>query len=114
MCVDGIFLSNMNVFSNRYELVALNGQASSWANVKACVAQGSMLGHLFFVFLYYINNRLENLKSSFKRFEDNASIFVAVGNLQTPAATFNCDLTKVSEWSFKWEISVNIDPSKQV
>ena len=105
MCVDGIFLSNTNVFSNRYELVALNGQASSWANVKAGVAQGSMLGHLFFVFLYYINNWLENLKSSFKRF---------VGNLQTPAATFNCDLTKVSEWSFKWEISVNIDPSKQV
>ena len=56
MCVDGIFLSNMNGFSNRYELVALNGQASSWANVKAGVAQGSMLGHLFFVFLYYINN----------------------------------------------------------
>ena len=35
--------------SNRYQRVALIGQASSWADVKAGVPQGSIIGPLFFL-----------------------------------------------------------------
>ena len=45
--------------SNRHQLVVLNGQASSWANVKAGVPQGSVLGPLFFII--NINDLSENL-----------------------------------------------------
>ena len=48
--------------SNRYQRVVLNGQASSWDDVKAGVPQGSILGPLFF--LIYINDLSENLKSA--------------------------------------------------
>ena len=38
-----------NFLSNRYQLVVLSGQASSWAEVRAGVLQGSILGPLFFL-----------------------------------------------------------------
>ena len=54
--------------------MVLNGQASSWADVKAGIPQGSILHPLFF--LIYINDLSENLKSTVKRFTDKASIFL--------------------------------------
>ena len=35
--------------SNRSQRAVLNGQASSWADLKAGVSQGSILGPLFFL-----------------------------------------------------------------
>ena len=54
-------------------VVVLNGQASSWTNVKAGVPQGSMLGPLFS--LNYINVLSESVKSTVKLFADDTSIF---------------------------------------
>ena len=49
--------------------VALNRQVSSWANVKAGVPQGSMLGPLFF--FIYINDLSKGLSSNAKLFADD-------------------------------------------
>ena len=55
MGTDRNFLKLVESFlSNRYQRVVLNGQASSWADVKAGVPRGSILGPLFS--LIYINN----------------------------------------------------------
>ena len=64
--------------SNRHQLVVLNGQASSWANVKAGVPQGSVLGPLFFII--NINDLSENLN-----FADDTSIFHVVKGPNTLA-----------------------------
>ena len=73
MSIDGNFLKLVESFlSNRYQRVVLNGQASSLADIKAGVPQGSVLGPLFF--LIYTNYLSENLKSTFKLFADDTSI----------------------------------------
>ena len=83
--------------SNRYQRVVLNGQASSWADVKAGVPQGSILGPLFC--LIYINDLSEKLKSTAKLFADDTSIFYVVKDPNTSAEILNHDLTRIPEWA---------------
>ena len=97
--------------SNRYQRVVLSGQASSWAEIRAGVPQGSILGPLFF--LIYINDLSENMKSTVKLFADDTSIFHVVKDPNTSAEILNHDLTKISEWAYRWKMSFNLDPSKQ-
>ena len=70
--------------------MVLNGQASSWAEVKAVIPQGSILGPLFF--LIYINDLSENLKSTVKLFADDTSTFHVVKDPST-AEILNHDPT---------------------
>ena len=65
-----------NFFSDRFQSVILNGQESSWRPVKAGVPQGSILGPL--LFLVYINDLPNELKSSVKLFADDTSLFTIV------------------------------------
>ena len=51
----------------------LNGETSSWADVKEGVPQGSIFSFLFF--LIYHNHLSENLKSIVKSFADDTPIF---------------------------------------
>ena len=53
MGIDRHFLKLFESFlSNRYQRVVLNGQGSSWTNVKAVLPQGSILGPLCFSYLH--------------------------------------------------------------
>ena len=108
MGIDGNFLKLVKSFlSNRYQRAVLNGQA----DVKAGVPQRSILCPLFF--LIYINDLSENLKSTVKLFADDTSIVHVVKNSNTLAEILNDDLTRISEWAYKWKMSFNLDPLKQ-
>ena len=85
----------------------MNGQYSSWADVNA----GSILGHL--IFLIYINDLSDGLKSEFKLFADDTSLFSVVNDINTSASDLNEDLEKIGNWAFKWKMNFNPDPNKQ-
>ena len=89
----------------------MNGQCSSWAGVNACVPQGSILGPL--LFLIYINDLSDGLKSECKLFADDASLFSVVNDINASASDLNEDLEKIGNWAFKWKIKFNTDPNKQ-
>ena len=80
-----------NYLHNRKQRVVLNGQTSDWAEVKAGVPQGSVLGP--FLFLIYINDLPEGLKANVKLFTDDTSIFSVVNDVTTSRNELNNDLS---------------------
>ena len=87
------FLQILSDFlSNRKQRVVFNGQNSLWINVHAGIPQGSILGPL--LFLIYINDLSDNLKSIAKLFADETS-FSVVHDVNTSAKKeLNDDLKK--------------------
>ena len=99
-----------NYLSDRFQRVILNGQTSSWRPVIAGVPQGSILGPL--LFLVYIKNLPNELKSSIKLFADDTSLFTIVKDKNESANTLNNDLLLISKWAYDWKMLFNPDPSK--
>ena len=83
--------------SNRNQVVVLNGQNSSWADIKAGVPQHSILGPL--LFLVYINDLTGNVHSNPKLFEDNTSLFSTVTDEALSNSYLNDDLSKINDWA---------------
>ena len=99
-----------NYLSGRYQRVLLNGQTSSWRLVLAGVPQGSILGPL--LFLIYINDLPNDLKSNAKLFADDTSLFTIVKDTKESANILNNDLLLISGWAYNWKMLFNPDPTK--
>ena len=99
-----------NYLSGRLQRVVLNGQTSLWRPVSAGVPQGSILGPL--LFLVYINDLPNELKSNVKIFADDTSVFTIVKDKNENANTLNNDLMLISKWAYNWKILFNPDHSK--
>ena len=110
----GIFGNLLNLIkhylNDRSQRVLLNGQCSSWQPILAGVPQGSILGPL--LFLMYINDLPDGLKSNAKLFADDTSLFSVVKNKEESAIHLTNDLDVISKWAYNWKISFNPDPRK--
>ena len=82
----------------------------SWKPVLAGVPQGCVLGPL--LFLIYINDMPDGLKSNVKLFLDDTSIFSIVKNKNDSAKDLTHDLSLISKLALKWKILFNSDPTK--
>ena len=83
----------------------LDGQTSLWRSVLAGVPQGSILGPL--LFLVYINDLRNELKSTVKHFTDDTSLFIMVKDKQERVDVLNHDLSLISKWAFNWKMLIN-------
>jgi hypothetical protein len=63
---------------NRSQTVVCNGKHSDPAQVTSGVPQGTVLGPL--LFLLYVNDLPDNLKSSIRLFADDALLYGVISN----------------------------------
>ena len=94
-----------NYLSDRLQRVVLPGASSDWANIRAGVPQGSILGPL--LFLVYINDIVEDIGSHIRLFTDDTSLFIIVDDPVTSAVRLNTDLEKISRWAITWLVIFN-------
>ena len=99
-----------NYLSNRKQRVVLNGMESNWGEIKAGVPHGSVLGPL--LFLIYINDLEDGIKSNVKFFADDTSLFSIVKDPDVSFDMLQHDLDSITEWAHQWKMSFNPDPSK--
>ena len=97
---DGLLCWFKSYLSHRRQRVVLNG-----ADVLAGVPQGSILGPL--LFLIYINDIVNNIRSSIRLFADDTTIYLIIDNPQTAAFILKTDLETINGWSHDWLIDFN-------
>ena len=100
-----------NYLSDRFQKVSLNGQALSWRPVLAGVPQESILGPL--LFLIYINDLPNELKSHAKLFADDTSFFTIVKDKTESANILSNDLLEISKWAYDWKCFLIQIPANQ-
>ena len=91
--------------------LVLNGKTSSWKNILAGVPQGSVLSPI--LFLIYINDLPDGIKSICKIFADVTSLFSKVKDKNCSTVELKNDLKIISNWVIQWKILLNPDPNKQ-
>ena len=92
--------------SGRKQRVAVNGCFSSWSDVTSGIPQGSVLGPVLFVM--YINDLPDEVRSSVKIFADDTKAFRNVTSDDDIVELQN-DINALCEWSEKWKLSFNAD-----
>ena len=97
--------------SNRKQRVVLNGSLAEYNDIKSGVPQGSVLGPL--LFLIYINDLEENIKSQIRFFADDTKLYSIVKDPVTSASNLNDDLETIHRWAQQWKMEFNPDPAKQ-
>ena len=95
----------------RKQKVVLNGESSKWEPVQSGIPQGSVLGPTLFVM--YINDLPECVKSQAYLFADDTKIFQIISK-DEDCTQLQDDLDTVSEWSDKWLLKFHPDKCKHV
>ena len=84
---------------------------SPWKNILAGVLQGSVLGPI--LFLIYINDLPDGIKSICKIFADDTSLFSKIKDKNCSTVELNNDLKIISDLTLQWKMLFSADPNKQ-
>ena len=88
-----------NYLTARKQRVILNGFTSNYDDIKAGVPQGSGLGPL--LFLIYINDLEDNIKSHTRFFADDTMLYSIVKSPTISANELNKDLESICLWTYQ-------------
>lgn len=102
----GVMAWIQSFLSERTQRVVLEGEQSDTCSVLSGVPQGSVLGPC--LFLMYINDMPETIKSSIRLFADDTIMYLAISN-QTDCQTLQDDLKRLESWEEEWLMAFNPD-----
>ena len=101
--LDSHLLGWVNSFLiGRSQCVVVDGERSDFVYVDSGVPQGTVLGLL--LFLLYINDLPQSVRSSVRLFADDCLIYKTVSSLDD-TITFQRDLDSLHEWGSRWGMS---------
>ena len=108
--IDGPLLQWIRAFLvDRSMRVMVNGSSSSWVNVSSGVPQRSVLGPL--LFLIFVNDLPDWVKSSIKMFADDTKLWAMISNT-ADSRMLQDDLNRLKCWSDKWLLRFNPEKCK--
>ena len=87
-----------------YFCMSQNPSVGMSVTVMSGVPQGSVLGPC--LFLAFINDRPDSLKSRARLFADDTIVFLTI-NSQSDAQTLQDDLLKLEQWKSDWSMKFN-------
>ena len=90
--------------SGRTQQVVLDGQASDPVPVLSGLPQGSGLGPV--LFLIFINDLSDNIRSSVRLFADDCVLYRNIHSLQD-CLTLQEDLASLGQWEADWQMKFN-------
>ena len=103
--IQGTTLKWLEAFlTNREQTVVVEGKASDPVRVASGVPQGTVLGPL--LFLLYINDLPDQLKSNVRLFADDCLLYVELST-QNDTQLLQEDLNVLEEWQNKWLMQFN-------
>ena len=91
--------------SGRFQKVVLDGQASDPVPVLSGVPQGSVLGPV--LFLIFINDLPENIRSSVRLFADDCVLYRNI-EYPTDCQILQDDLNSLAQWEADWQMKFNV------
>ena len=91
----------------KQQSVVTNGFHSGTIPVSSGVPQGSVLGPI--LFLAYINDLPEHLRSIVRLFADDTAMYLCISNI-SEANILQEDLCRLEKWEEAWDM--NFNPSK--
>lgn len=91
----------LDFLTSRRQAVVVNGVKSGFIDVKSGVPQGSVLGPC--LFLVYINDLPNNLRTRSRLFADDTAIYTAVDSMSDQLA-LQQDLNALASWERKWDM----------
>ena len=94
---------------NRKQCVSLNDADSTWTDVISRIPQGSVLGPVLFVI--YINNLPDEVKTNVKMFADDTKIWTPINN-KDDCDKLQDDLLALQNWANKWQLRFNAQKCK--
>ena len=103
--ITGNLLNWIKAFlSDRTQAVKVNGISSETEAVISGIPQGSVLGPALFI--VYINDILDKIRSDGFLFADDTKIFRSIRNKED-AAALQADIDTLEEWSDIWLLRFN-------
>ena len=91
--------------TDRQQAVVVDGSRSEFAGVKSGVPQGSVLGPC--LFLTYINDLPENIKSKTRLFADDTALDKTIEAV-IDTEILQEDLLELDKWERKWDMCSNV------
>lgn len=94
-----------NFLTGRQQQVVMDGTVSNMHEVRSGVPQGTVLGPS--LFLFYINDIVDNIGSGIRLFADDIIIYSIVKD-ETDIKKFQEDISKLEDWANKSDMSFNV------